>query len=212
MQIGKINNNISFKRAIVIKNYDTIYNSSGKMPQEIFDICGIINGKKSKVYSDEKSEAIRNFFYQALGDCNSQTPVFAEKSINGDIVLLSGEEAQQIQDFKSKIQKSILRYKTDKKLTYSSRNALINKAITALKTAVEYRIEDGKRYKPDSLIEIESLPTNTTDKKITYTSYKTSFLPAKDGAVDPKSKESRYPYSSSYNYKNASYERLEIIV
>lgn len=210
MKIGKIDNTVSFKRAIVIKNDETISNSSDKIPKEIFDICGIINGKKSNVYSDEKSETIRNFFYQALGDCDSQTPVFAEKSLNGDIVLLSGKEAQQVQDLKSKVQRSISRYKSDKRLTQSSKKALMNKAYTALGNAVEFRKEDGRRGKSESIIEIESMPQS--GNKITYTSYKTSFLPAKDGAVDKKSEESFYPYKGSYNYKNTSFEQFDIIV
>ena len=209
MLISKINPNVSFNRAITVNSKDREKTSDG-FQKNIIDICKVINGKPSKIYSKEDADKIQRFFYGVLGDCSKNNPVILEKSINGDTVLLSGKEAQQVKDLKSKIKRSFSRYNSDKKLTQSSKKALMNKAYTALGNAVEFRKEDGRRGKPESIIEIESMPQS--GNKITYTSYKTSFLPAKDGAVDKRSEESFYPYKGSYNYKNTSYEKFEIIV
>lgn len=94
MQINKINNTQNFGRTIKI--YANPKQSPSKLNSSLNEVSNVLNSKPSKLYGDKQSEKIRAFFKSILGDYNGKDGILFRKSEDGDIVLLSGNDASYI--------------------------------------------------------------------------------------------------------------------
>ncbi len=89
---------VSFGRIIRI-NSTTSPDCSVKkkrVDNSTYDVAKVLNSEKTSTYSKSESVSIRNFFKKVLGDYNGQNGILMKRTQKGDVVLISGKDAQTI--------------------------------------------------------------------------------------------------------------------
>lgn len=163
MKVSTVNNNINFTRAIRIQNYPI--NSAEQQNKEL---ANILNGEKSKMYSTKESRQIRAFFRQILGDYNSQNKkILFRKTNDGDAVLLSGKDAENIINLEGK-KRQIW---NNKELSRNVKLAIAKRKSREINDAISRKIEDGKKGKPNTTLRFEVSTNSQKQGKITHIDY-----------------------------------------
>lgn len=94
MKINRINSVQNFGKAIKLYPYSV--QSGEKLNNLLNEVCNVLNSKPSNLYTESQAEKIRTFFGTMLSDYNGKDGILFRKSEDGDIVLLSGKDANAI--------------------------------------------------------------------------------------------------------------------
>lgn len=223
MKINSINNTTSFKRVIKI---DSVTNpkypqTRRKIDNSTFAVCKALNSEKTSTYSRKEAEDLRNFFTDILGDYNGENGIIMRRIDDGDVVLLSGEDAQRIKTLEEKKSNERAAILSNRKLSNNKKQKYIQKNQQHIDNMIRKYLEDGTQGKPEAHLAFESSQLKKQDilpeqalgyepikAKIDYISYSyltRSYNSATDGYVDKSIPAIKIPTCKA-RFVNANYE------
>lgn len=90
---------ISFGRIIPIKSVTnpSSENQRKRVDNSTFEVARVLNSEKSTNYSKEEATSIRLFFRDILGDYNGKNGILIRRNEDGDLFLISGEDAKKLE-------------------------------------------------------------------------------------------------------------------
>ena len=89
---------VSFGRVIPIKSITnpSSENKRKRVDNSTFEVAKVLNSEKTKTYSQEEAQSIRNFFKEVLGDYNGKDGILIKRTASGDLYMLSGKDAEHL--------------------------------------------------------------------------------------------------------------------
>ncbi len=157
MRINSVCNQINFKRVIKV---NSISNPEGmdtlrRVDDTSHEVENVLNSKKSYIYDVKEANNIRQYFRSFLGDYDGIKGIKLVR-VGTSLFLLSGKDAK---DYK-KLEKSQKEYKSsiENSVKYSSnqKGKLIHDSYVRLGEMIKDRVENGKNFKPYSVIDFKS--------------------------------------------------------
>ena len=108
-----------------------------RVDNSTYDVAKVLNSEKTSAYSRAESSSIRNYFQSILGDYNGKNGILMKRTNRGDVVLISGKDAQTI-----------------KEMEKNKKNP--EKAQEKINELIYAKLENGHGKKKESLIILDS--------------------------------------------------------
>ena len=108
-----------------------------RVDNSTYDVAKVLNSEKTSAYSRAESASIRNYFQSILGDYNGKNGILMKRTNRGDVVLISGKDAQTI-----------------KEMEKNKKNP--EKAQEKINELIYAKLENGHGKKKESLIILDS--------------------------------------------------------
>lgn len=108
-----------------------------RVDNSTYDVAKVLNSEKTSTYSRAESASIRNYFQSILGDYNGKNGILMKRTNRGDVVLISGKDAQTI-----------------KEMEKNKKNP--EKAQEKINELIYAKLENGHGKKKESLIILDS--------------------------------------------------------
>lgn len=227
MKISSINNTNSFGRAIKVNSVSNpeFPKEGRKVDSSTFEICRVLNNQQSDIYSKDEAKQIKNFFINILGDYNGNNSILMRRTQQGDVVMLSGQEAKDIKQLEKEKAKERSKIEKDHRKPSRIKQILIRNTFLSVSDEINRKVEDGIAGKPESKLEFNASslsqneitnaqligmqPIEAKIDNIKYYSYNKHYNAENDGCLNPDQPIS-YKQTNRTPFVNVNFHREEL--
>lgn len=157
LRINNIAANTAFGRVVklVAPKEKVEFSANDRDYGVLYELGNVLNGRNSRVYTDNQANKIREFFKNILGDYNGENGIRIEKAF-GDTFIISGKDAEKLKALEEEHKISYRNVSGDRKNGKSnSKKAEADRSARFLMgKKIAKNKEDGTHGRPESTIEL----------------------------------------------------------